>query len=229
MSASRDAAAAQTLVDGAEETLRKYLDKDRDAVLRSLIAEARGVLVFPSMVNGGFLFSAGGGSGVMLVRGKDGGWNGPVFFTASWAGFGIQAGVESIDGIMLFQREQDIRYAVENGVLVRGQASVTVMNADWLINRAPGFHPGADVAFVSEAAGLFGGVGVSGGGLADRESLNAAYHGLDRGDAETALACPVPSGAIALRDILSLAGHQAQKKDGVETPSGFALGVSDGT
>ena len=65
-----DASDAKAVVDKATVTVNTFA-KDRDyGSLPALISKAKGVLVYPQILEGGFIIGGSGGTGVLLVRDK---------------------------------------------------------------------------------------------------------------------------------------------------------------
>lgn len=222
-STARDVASAQGIVDLATETLRASMEGEGKTVVPELIAKAKGIMIIPGMGSVSFFFSVGGGNAVMMARTADG-WTGPAFLSKGTGGLGMQAGVTRTSGIILYMDEADVRYVLETGAVVQGQAAITFLDADFEGNRTPEFFETGDVVFIGDTSGLYVGIGVSGGGMSDRVGLNAAYHGVTDGSAENILYAlsTVPEGAQPLRDLLATAeaaGAEATKKDGTEVPS----------
>ncbi len=208
----RSAATAQEIVDSATDTLRGYLEGSKKEILNKLLAQAKGAMIIPGMGNVSFFFSIGGGNGVMMAR-TDNGWSGPAFLSKGTGGIGIQAGVTKVSGIILYMNEEDVRYVLETGAVLQGQAAITFLDADFEGNRTPEFYETGDVVFVGDTSGLFAGIGVSGGGMSNRDALNAAYHGVKDGNPENVLfkVVEVPAGARHLRDLLVMAGAEGKK------------------
>ncbi len=71
----------QQLVNSAETTLSNFLRDPQMTWLQKNIGHAKGVLIAPEVVKAGFIFGGSGGRGVLLGRGPDGKWHGPVFYT----------------------------------------------------------------------------------------------------------------------------------------------------
>lgn len=67
--------------------------------------EAAGILVFPSILKGGFVFAAQYGKGVLFKRGNVAG-----FYSTASASFGLQAGAQKFGYALFFMREADLRY-----------------------------------------------------------------------------------------------------------------------
>ncbi|QJB58539.1 lipid-binding SYLF domain-containing protein [Pseudodesulfovibrio sp. zrk46] len=236
---TQQASNGQVIVDAATDTLRENLEKEQNKSMASLIAQAKGMMIIPYIGNVSFFFSLGGGNAVVMARGEEG-WTGPVFLSKGTAGLGIQAGVTRTSGVVLYMDAEDVKYVLETGAVLQGQAAITFLDKDYEGNRSPEFVETGDVVFIGDVSGLFAGIGVAGGGLSNRNELNAAYHGVEDGNPESILfkSASVPQGASALLDLLNGADAEASKasddkenkKGGTDVPpSKGSLGVSDGT
>lgn len=220
--------AGQAIVDAATATLRPYLEGDQRIPVSLLIARAKGILIIPGMGDVSFFFSVGGGNAVMMARTARG-WTGPAFLSKGTGGIGVQAGVTRTSGMILYMNEEDVRYVLDTGAVMQAKASLTFLDKDYEANRTPEFFETGDVVFIGDTSGLYAGVGISGGGLSDRMSLNAAYHGVTDGSPENILytKASAAEGARHLRDLLTMAdsvaakadGQKTTKKDGIEIPS----------
>ncbi|ABQ26846.1 lipid-binding SYLF domain-containing protein [Geotalea uraniireducens] len=91
------------------------IDRDVDSALvklydstplAKLLAEkARGILVFPSMVKGGFIFGAQFGDGALRVHGKTTG-----YYRSVAASYGLQAGIQSFGYALFFMNDAALAY-----------------------------------------------------------------------------------------------------------------------
>lgn len=91
--AADDVQDAQQLVDKARLTFESVIaDKNMGDSLQALVKKAKGVLIYPQVLRGAFVFGISGGSGVMLARDERGQWAGPAYYTMGEASFGLQAG-----------------------------------------------------------------------------------------------------------------------------------------
>ncbi|MGE4192962.1 MAG: lipid-binding SYLF domain-containing protein [Pseudodesulfovibrio sp.] len=218
-----DRGTAQALVDESTRLLQESLDKDEGGRLRSLIARARGILLIPAVGDVSFFFSLGSGNALVTAR-TDEGWTGPVFMSKTTVGWGLQAGVSKQSGLLLVMDEEDLRYILKKGGVLRGQARVVALSVDQEYNETPEFQESGDVYFVGARTGLYAGVALSGGGFSNRLGLNEAFTGVEGGSPETILFDRKlkPHGAERLLDILAEAeasGAAQNKKDGTEVPS----------
>jgi len=65
---SRDETAAQRIVDRAQATLSDFIREPENVRLRTNLDHAKGVLIFPEVLQGGLILGGSGGNGVILVR-----------------------------------------------------------------------------------------------------------------------------------------------------------------
>ena len=90
------------LVQVAEQVLYDFLSNPNYEMLRRFLPEANGVVILPDVVKAGFFFGAEGGNGVIVVR-RGPTWSDPSFVTLASGGFGLQAGGEVRDVVMLIK------------------------------------------------------------------------------------------------------------------------------
>ena len=196
------ASSAQSLVDSAERTARVHLDDGRNPAVNMLAAKAKGALILPGVSDLSFFFSLGGGNAVLLAK-TDDGWTGPVFLAKSSGGLGFQAGVSETSGVVFFTGEADVRYLLETGATLQGQAAVTFLDTNLEGNRTPQFYESGETYFIGERSGVYAGMAFNVGGFSDRKNLNAAYHKVEDGSPQPILydTRSTPAGATALREL----------------------------
>lgn len=218
-----DRGTAQALVDESTRLLGDSLANDEDGRLHRLIARAKGIVLIPAVGDVSFFFSIGSGNALVTAR-TDDGWTGPVFMSKTTVGWGLQAGVSKQSGLLLVMDEEDLRYILKKGGVLRGQARVVALNVDQEYNETPEFQGAGKVYFVGARSGLYAGVALSGGGFSNRLGLNEAFTGVEGGSPETILFDRKlkPRGADRLLGMLAGAeasGAAQNEKDGTEVPS----------
>ena len=82
----------------------------RDPDLRSLASQAKGVLVFPSIVKAGFLFGAQYGDGALRQQGRTAG-----YYNTVAASYGLQADVQSFGYALFLMSDSALRYLDTSG------------------------------------------------------------------------------------------------------------------
>src|SRR5215213_5280515 len=89
------------LLDRAARSVEHMKVDPAFARARGMMDSAKAVLIVPSLVKGGFIFGAEGGSGVLMSK-TAGGWSEPAFYTLGSASFGLQAGLEQAEvGVLI--------------------------------------------------------------------------------------------------------------------------------
>src|SRR3546814_20608732 len=92
--AARAETEAEALVTEARLTVDRLMADKEFFELPKFIKAAKGILIVPQLVKGGFIIGAEGGSGVFLARGTDGSWSPPAFYTLGAGSIGLQIGGE---------------------------------------------------------------------------------------------------------------------------------------
>src|SRR5438067_2252974 len=91
---------AETMINQAVLTWQHFILNPDSSGFRAHLKDVQGVLIFPKLFKGAFVFGAEGGSGVLLVRDKKtGNWSEPAFYEMSSGSFGFQAGMETSEAI----------------------------------------------------------------------------------------------------------------------------------
>lgn len=110
--------AIDAAVDSSLSTLFQQVPDSRD-----LVGRAAGVLVFPNVMEAGFVVGASRGQGALRVGGKT------VSYHATTSGsFGLQAGAQSTAVFLLFMTQDALRsFQNSRGWTVGADASVTLL------------------------------------------------------------------------------------------------------
>jgi lipid-binding SYLF domain-containing protein len=125
---------------------------------RELVSKARGVLVFPSVVQAGFWIGGQYGQGALRVGGQTTG-----YYSTAAGSFGLQIGAQSKGVIFLFMTDDALsRFRNSDGWSVGGDATVAVVKvgANGNIDTTTATKPVQ--AFVLTNAGLMAGVSLEG-------------------------------------------------------------------
>ena len=157
------------------DSKRAEIDQGVDATLarlyssvsgsRELVAKARGVLVFPSVIQAGFGIGGEYGEGALRVDGMTVG-----YYSTAAGSFGFQAGVQSKALIYLFMTQDALdKFRTSSGWTAGADASVSLIKVG-----ANGTIDTASVsnsvnAFALTNAGLYGGVTLNGSKISKKD------------------------------------------------------------
>lgn len=170
-----DASEAKKLIDQAEVTLKNFMNDPDNQGFSKLLDVAAGVYIVPRLTKGAFIFGIEGGNGVVLARdAKTGAWSEPLFYETSAASFGLQAGAQSQEAILLIMSPKGMDRLLSSTVKLGVDGSVA-------IGPKGGGAQGTFADFVSftRAKGLYAGVSFDGASIRTRDDLNYAYFGED--------------------------------------------------
>lgn len=168
---------AQQLVDKAKLTAEKMLNDPQLGTLRTWMKSAKAVLIVPSFLKAGFIIGGAGGSGVLLARDAGGNWSSPAFYTIGEGSFGLQAGVQDAEMILVVMTDKGLNSLISSEVKLGADASIAVGEIGVGVEGATTAGLGKDILSYSKTSGIYGGVSVEGAWVRARESLNAEYYG----------------------------------------------------
>lgn len=173
---ANDLAEAEELVDDAYHVLNQMLQNNEFEALPRYLDNAQGVMIYPALVKGGFILGGEGGSGLLMVRGSDGSWSSPAFYTLAAGSIGLQIGGQVSKAVLTIMNEGAVRAMMEDGFKFGGDISVAVGPVGKGLEASTTGNFDEDVYVFSSAVGLFGGGSLEGAGLIEKNTYNYAYY-----------------------------------------------------
>lgn len=165
-------ATAEALVDAATESVNTFtIDPDMEW-FRDNMSKAKGVLIVPSLVKGGFIFGGSGGSGVLLIKGDGNIWSDPAFYTMGSGTIGLQLGVEVSEIILMIMTDKGVDALLTSSFKLGGDVSIAAGPIG-----AGAKAQTADILAFSRTKGIYGGVNIEGAVLKIRNDWNQDYYG----------------------------------------------------
>jgi lipid-binding SYLF domain-containing protein len=148
-----------------------------DAVVPRAVSEAaRCVAVVPGLVHAGFIVGARAGRGVATCR-EGQGWSRPSFFRITGASAGLQAGVQSVDVVMLMMTSASVTALVDGRAQLGATTSIAAGPVGREAQASSDVTLSAEVLYYSRASGLFVGLDFSGTVLEPDEESSRAFYG----------------------------------------------------
>jgi lipid-binding SYLF domain-containing protein len=173
-----DVSSAHQLVEKARLTFDGFhTDAEMGSSVRALVRRAKGVMIFPQVLRGAFLFGGAGGQGVFLVRNPENNtWIGPAFYALGEASVGLQAGADTSEVVLVALTDRGVTALLTDSAKLGVSASVAVgpVGAGW---EAATANLSADLVSYSRHQGLYAGVSIEGAGVFPQAGLNQAYYG----------------------------------------------------
>jgi lipid-binding SYLF domain-containing protein len=197
----------QTLVDrstlAAQDMLNNSDGKDAQALLR----RARAVMICPQVFRAGFLFGGQGGDCVLVARDGGGSWSSPAFYGIGSGSFGLQAGIQDSEIMMMILTEKGLRAVMDSQFKLGADAGATFVQWGGGIEGATTAAIGADIVGFTRSRGLFAGIALSGSVLATKSDWNRAYYGKEEAAQQIVISMDANNpGATPLREILGRYG-----------------------
>jgi lipid-binding SYLF domain-containing protein len=169
-----DASDAKGLVDKATATVGAFAADPDYAALPGLLSKAKAVLVYPQIIEGGFIIGGSGGSGVLLVRDpKTGTFHGPAFYSMGGISIGFLAGGQAAEVLLLVNTQKAFDALLSTKVKLGAGVSVAVGPK----GTGQGSTINADMISFSKAKGAYANMSLTGQVIDVRDGLNAAFYG----------------------------------------------------
>lgn len=154
--------------------------KDFGAMKESIPAEllkvTEGIIIVPRLLNGGFVLAAKRGKGIALVKKEDGSWSNPVFVTITGGSVGFQAGIESIDLVLIFKHKETLEQIGKGSFTLGGEISATAGPVGRSSSASTDYKMQAEVYSYSRSKGLFGGISLSGSAISVDSKADQAFY-----------------------------------------------------
>lgn len=167
---------AQRATERVNDALAVVRQLESDARMKSLLQQAKGVLIVPSYGRAALGVGAHGGGGLLLLRRADGNWSGPAFYDLGGLTLGLQVGAEGGAIAMILNNDKAVNaFMRKNNFALSAEAGLTVVNWSKL---AQGMVGSGDVVAWSATKGLFGdAVAVGLHDIRFNANLTNAYYG----------------------------------------------------
>jgi lipid-binding SYLF domain-containing protein len=162
----------QESVDAAKKTFTSFVNDPTMGSFHDLLKDSQGILIFPRVYRGGFIFGVEGGSGVLVVRDPKKGWSDPAFYTIGAGSFGLQIGVDMAEVVLLVRTQTGVDKLLTSSF----KLGVDVQVALGPVGKG-GKVKTADILAYARAKGAYIGFTVDGAVLSTRDKWNSAYYG----------------------------------------------------
>ena len=156
------------------------IDRDARAALADLYKKTPGskaladkavaVLVFPSIVKGGFIIAGQFGDGALRKNGKS-----VAYYRSLAASYGFQAGVQAFGYVLFFMDDASLQYLDNTaGFEVGVGPSLVVLDEGFGKNVSTTTLQKGVYAFIFDQKGLMGGMGIQGTKITENQSVSVA-------------------------------------------------------
>ena len=162
----------QALIDRATITFKSFVADPNMTWFRNHLCSVKGLLIVPQLLKGAFIIGAEGGTGVLIARDQyTGKWSQPAFYTIGSVSFGLQAGAQSSQIILMIMTDSGLDALLSTSIKLGADVSIA----------AGPYGAGAkaetvDILAFARSKGLFGGISIEGAIITPKDSWNIAYY-----------------------------------------------------
>ena len=153
--------------------------KMKESIPHELMEITQGIIIVPKMINGGFVLAAKRGKGIAMVKLPDGTWSNPVFVTITGGSVGLQAGVQSVDLVLIFKNRETLEKIGNGSFTLGGDISATAGPVGRNSTASTDYKMEAEVYSYSRSKGLFAGISLSGSAIDVDQKADKAFYGQD--------------------------------------------------
>ena len=83
------------ILQSSELALKKLISNEDIINLKKFLKNSKAILIFPEVYEGGLVFGAKGGNGLLIIKRNDDKFSGPFFFSLGGVSIGLQVGAKS--------------------------------------------------------------------------------------------------------------------------------------
>jgi lipid-binding SYLF domain-containing protein len=173
------------------------------------------VVVIPGLKKAGFIVGGEFGEGVMSCKNANR-WSAPIFMKMTKGSAGLQAGVQSVDVVLVVLNRSGAEKLLNNKVTLGADASIAAGPVGRTASAATDAQLTAEILAYSRAKGLFAGIDLSGGSLRPDESQNERAYGPTASPREIALGTQAVTMSAEARTFTSALGRGTVGTTGVK-------------
>jgi lipid-binding SYLF domain-containing protein len=161
----------------ATEVLEEVQAMPDQQIPDALLSRAYGIAVIPDVTKIAFIFGGRHGNGVLVVRDKlTTPWSNPTFISLTGGSWGLQAGAQSSDIILVFTTKTGIEGIAGGKLTLGADASVATGPVGRQGSAATDMQFNAEIYSYARTRGLFGGIALDGSVISMDRSANASFY-----------------------------------------------------
>jgi SH3 domain-containing YSC84-like protein 1 len=191
-----DMAKLDQRVDAAHAVLHELMDTPDKGIPEGIAAKATCVAVIPGYKKGAFIVGGQYGQGVVSCR-TGHGWSAPAFIQLTGASFGLQAGGQSTDLVLVAMNHDGFQRLLHDKVKLGGDIAVAAGPVGRNSQASTTELANAAILTYSRSKGIFAGIDLTGDVVNQNQNDTTEYYGGKALSYETILTggVPVPAGA----------------------------------
>lgn len=190
-------------IEASAKVLKDFSEM-KESIPAQMLKITEGIIVVPKLINAGFVLGGKRGKGIAVVKMEDGTWSDPVFVTITGGSVGFQAGIQSIDLVLVFKNRETLQNIGTGSFTLGGDISVTAGPVGRSSSASTDYKMEAEVYSYSRSKGLFAGISLGGSAIAVDQKANNDFYSDDDDAKEIFSKSDNSSSAVAdLRKVLN--------------------------
>jgi lipid-binding SYLF domain-containing protein len=163
-------------IEDALKVLKEMAGQEDCSTMSDLLAKAKGVAIFPSVVKAGLMLGARHGKGIVLKRDPGNGqWYGPSFVEMTGLSYGLQIGVQSTALVLVITNERGMKSFEEGSFTFGGDLTVAAGPLGRHLEAGTDIDLKAAIYSYSMSKGAFIGFSLEGAKVSPDEAANELY------------------------------------------------------
>ena len=165
-------------IEASAKVLKDFTEM-KESIPAEMLKITEGIIVVPKLINAGFVLGGKRGKGIAMVKMEDGTWSDPVFVTITGGSVGFQAGIQSIDLVLVFKSRETLQNIGTGSFTLGGDISVTAGPVGRSSSASTDYKMEAEVYSYSRSKGLFAGISLGGSAISVDQKANNEFYGDD--------------------------------------------------
>src|SRR5580698_9862719 len=165
-------------INAAHAVLHELMDTPDKGIPDDIAAKATCVAVVPSFKKGAFLVGAQYGQGVLSCR-TGHGWSAPAFIQITGASFGLQAGGQATDLVLIATNRNGFQRLLKDKVKLGGDLAIAAGPVGRNSQASTTELANAALLSYSRSKGIFAGVDLTGDVVNQNQDDTRTYYGKD--------------------------------------------------
>jgi len=166
----------QVRVDTAKAVLDEIMAAQDSGIPSNILQHATCVGVVPGLKKGAFVFGGEYGQGVVTCR-TGHGWSAPVFIRMAGGSWGLQAGGQSTDLVLVAVNENGFQKLLQSKFKIGGDAAASAGPVGRNGQAATDWKMSAELLTYSRSRGLFAGIDLDGTVVSQNDVDTQTYFG----------------------------------------------------
>lgn len=164
-------------LEDSVDVLKETISIPERGIPPVLLRNATGVAIIPNVIRAGFVLGGRYGTGILVVRDKEGNWSNPSFISIAGGSIGWQIGVEAIDIVLVFKNERSINRILTGKFTLGADASIAAGPVGREAQAATDLQLKSEIYSYSRSRGLFAGLALAGAVLQVDDEANEKFYG----------------------------------------------------